>query len=77
MEYREIVFEISDILYKFDSEMPIHKAFKAGIGPFGEPQIVKEIADRLGKNHPGVRTKRKPDMEIGNEWAIEFKIVRP
>jgi hypothetical protein len=40
MDYIEIVNIIADILKEFDAEMPIHKTFRPGIGPFGEPQIV-------------------------------------
>ena len=77
MHYSEIVFEIANILKDFDAERPIHKGFQPGIGPFGEPQIVREIADRLNRKYSTVKTKRTPDMQIGNDWAIEFKIVRP
>lgn len=77
MDYVEVVKIIADILKEFDTERPVHKSFQPGIGPFGEPQIVKEISKRLvAKSFPS-KTKRKPDLEIGREWAIEFKIVRP
>jgi hypothetical protein len=39
MELDEIVCAVADVLKEFDSEMPIHKSFKAGIGPIGEPQL--------------------------------------
>lgn len=77
MEYSEIVKIIADILKEFDSESPIHKAFRPGIGPFGEPQIVRVIADRLSNKGIVAITKRTPDLEIQHQWAIEFKIVRP
>ncbi len=77
MEYIEIVKTIADILKEFDEERPIHKAFRAGIGPFGEPQIVGIIAKRLSARGIEAQTKRTPDLEIQNQWAIEFKIVRP
>lgn len=77
MDYAELVKIIADILKEFDSEKPIHKTFKAGIGPFGEPQIVREIAERLvGKGIPA-RTRRTPDLEIKHDWALEFKVIRP
>jgi hypothetical protein len=76
-QYFEIVRTIADILKRFDSEQPTHKEFKPGIGPFGEPQIVKVIANRISKFGLPANTRRCPDLEIGNEWAIEFKIVRP
>lgn len=77
MNYNEFVNIIADILKKFDSEKPIHKSFQPGIGPFGEPQIVKIIAERLQEFGVLAKTKRIPDLVVQNEWAIEFKIVRP
>jgi hypothetical protein len=77
MEYRNIVITITDILKEFDSEMPTHKAFQPGIGPFGEPQIVGIIARKLSTKGISAETKRTPDLDIQHQWAIEFKIVRP
>ena len=77
MDYSEIVKTIADILKEFDAEMPIHKAFRPGIGPFGEPQIVGMIAKRLSAKGIAAQTKRTPDLDIQHQWAIEFKIVRP
>jgi hypothetical protein len=78
MELNEIVKDVADVLAQFDSEKPVHKAFKAGIGPFGEPQLVRVISDRLndlGKYE--TQTKKTPDMILNGEWFVEFKIVRP
>jgi hypothetical protein len=77
MEYIDIVKTIADLLKNFDSEKPINKSFQPGIGPFGEPQIVKLIAQRLSNKGIPSQTKRTPDLDINHEWAIEFKIVRP
>ena len=78
MQLSEIVTCIADILKEFDSECPIHKSFKPGIGPFGEPQLVIEIANRLTEIGIDARTRRTPaDMDVQDTWAIEFKIVRP
>jgi hypothetical protein len=77
MEYSEIVKTIADILKEYDLEAPIHKAFRPGIGPFGEPQIVGVIAQRLLKKGITAKTRRTPDLDIEHQWAIEFKIVRP
>ncbi len=74
---KEIVCDVADILKSFDSEKPVHKNFKAGIGPFGEPQILKVVSNRLnqftGKYH--TQTKQTPDLAVNDSWAIEFKIV--
>jgi len=77
MELAQIVSDVANVLKDFDSEKPIHKNFSPGIGPFGEPQLVREISDRLNKLGYQSRTRRTPDLEINGEWAIEFKIVRP
>lgn len=74
----EIVRVVADILKDFDSEQPIHKSFGPGIGPFGEPQLVIQIAKRLTELGILARTTKTPaDMDILGEWAIEFKVVRP
>lgn len=77
MEFSVLVTLIADILKEFDSERPTHGSFQAGIGPFGEPQIVKEIARRLSAQGVAAETKLKPDLKLGQDWAIEFKIARP
>jgi hypothetical protein len=77
MKYDELVNIVADILKMLDAEKPVHKDFHPGIGPFGEPQIVKIIAQRLQNIGIAAQTKRIPDMVVQNDWAIEFKIVRP
>lgn len=77
MQYLYLVRTIADILKEFDDQKPIHKEFKPGIGPFGEPQIVNIIAEKLNDKGIPARTRRTPDLDIQGNWAIEFKIVRP
>jgi len=77
MDYEDIVISIADILKEFDTERPVHKLFQPGIGPFGEPQIVGIIAQRLSSKGIKAETRRTPDLDIQHLWAIEFKIVRP
>src|SRR5215475_9485889 len=77
MEYSEVVRAVADILKAFDSEKPVHKAFQAGIGPFGEPQIVSVIARRFSAKGIPSQTRRTPDLALQHEWAVEFKMVRP
>lgn len=77
MMLNKVVIEIADFLKEFDSAKPVHKGFRPGIGPFGEPQIVKEIAKGLSIKGIRSKTHRIPDLSIGEEWAIEFKIARP
>jgi len=68
---------IADQLAAFDREAPVHKSFQPGIGPFGEPQLIKVLATRLTTIGYGAKTRRTPDLEIGRRFAIECKIVRP
>lgn len=77
MDLNALVKLVANTLKELDTESPIHKSFKPGIGPFGEPQLIKALALRLISQGFAARTRRAPDLEIGADWAIEFKIVRP
>lgn len=77
MGYSQLIKIIADILKEYDAEKPVHKVFKAGIGPFGEPQIVSIISAKLNQVGIPAKTRRTPDLAIQGDWAIEFKIVRP
>ncbi len=73
----ELVRAVADTLKEFDAERPVHKAFQPGIGPFGEPQLIKKLSLRLSSQGLDARTHRTPDLAVGSKWAVEFKIVRP
>ena len=76
----QLVSDVSRCLYEIDASGTRFKDFQPGIGPFGEPQLVKLIAERLNENSGyGGRavTKRSADLLIRGEWAIEVKIARP
>lgn len=78
MKIAELVSVVADSLKEFDSERPVHRSFKPGVGPFGEPQLLIEIARRLTGMGISARTnKTRADMDVQDVWAIEFKIVRP
>lgn len=80
MDLQELVSDIADILVEIDRAGEPFRQFKPGVGPYGEPQLVRLLAinlNRLGKYGGRVRTKRSPDLLIPDEWAIEFKITRP
>ena len=77
MELQELVRLIADTLKEFDYSRPIFKAFGAGIGPYGEPQLVKKLSELLSAMGYPTRTAKTPDLMFGTEWALEFKIVRP
>ena len=80
MELEEVVTDIADALVSVDASRVPHRSFQPGVGPYGEPQLVKLIATFLNdirKYHGKVCTRRTPDLLIPNEWAVEFKIARP
>jgi hypothetical protein len=78
MELQTILHDIADYLQEYDLTRPVHKSFQPGVGPFGEPQLIKAIAIGLASKGYTCFVKQKPDLEIGmREWAIEFKLARP
>lgn len=80
MELEEVLADVTAALVAIDAPRQPFRIFQPGIGPYGEPQLVKLIAAHLNQlpNYNGkVRTKRCPDLLIPGEWAIEFKITRP
>jgi hypothetical protein len=51
-----------------------------GVGPYGEPQLVKLIANYLNElplYGGNAKSRRTPDLLIFSLWALEFKIARP
>jgi hypothetical protein len=80
MELSSVVEDVADTLKRIDSSKLTFKTFQAGVGPYGEPQLTKLIAQELSKlprYSEGVTSKRTPDLLIAEGWAIEIKIVRP
>ena len=80
MNLSEVINDITDALVLIDASKVPFRKFKPGVGPYGEPQLVKLISDNLNelpKYNEKVITKRTPDLLIPNEWALEFKIARP
>jgi hypothetical protein len=80
MELSQVVSDIGCALARVDKSGEPFRAFKPGVGPYGEPQLVGRIAiylNGLPEYFGAVRTKRTPDLLIPDEWAIEFKIARP
>lgn len=80
MELAQIVNDVADALTTIDREAEPHKQFKAGVGPYGEPQLLKAVANHLNESpiYCGIaKTKRTPDLLISGHWALEFKIARP
>lgn len=80
MELDELLTDIADALASIDASRAPFRSFQPGVDPYGEPQLVKLVADylnRLPKYHGTVCTRRTPDLLIPKEWAVEFKIARP
>jgi hypothetical protein len=80
MNLDELLTDVTAALARIDSSRQCFRTFQAGVGPYGEPQLVKLIAAHLNQlqNYNGMaRTKRCPDLLIPNKWAVEFKITRP
>ena len=80
MELRVLVGDIADALKAIDSARVPFKQFRPGVGPYGEPNLVKLLAATLNKTaryRDLVRVMRTPDLLIEGLWAIEFKIARP
>lgn len=80
MELQTVATDIADALATIDGSRVPFKQFQPGVGPYGEPQLVRKIAEYLGglSGYLGlVATKRMPDLLIRGHWALEFKIARP
>ena len=80
MDLGEVVTGIADALVSIDASRVPHRTFHPGVGPYGEPQLVKLIAAFLNgrpKYDGKACTRRTPDLLIPDEWALEFKIARP
>ena len=77
---KKLTREIADALVTIDQSRVPFRQFKPGVGPYGEPQLLKEIA-RILDSREGmkglVKTRRTPDLLIKDSWALEFKIARP
>lgn len=80
MKLRKVASDIADELVAFDVSRVPFRAFRPGVGPYGEPQLIHEIARRLNTRNEyagKLITKRTPDLLIKGNWALEFKIARP
>ncbi len=80
MDLQEVVTDVMAALIAVDSSRRPFKHFQPGVGPYGEPQLVKLIAGHLNtlpKYDTRVLTKRSPDLLVPGFWAIEFKVARP
>jgi hypothetical protein len=80
MELAAFVEDIADALAAIDSSRKSFRSFQPGVGPYGEPQLIKLVAAHLNtrpRYGGNALTKRIPDLLIRGGWAVEFKITRP
>src|SRR5205823_3486111 len=78
---KSAVDAFADGLRAIDTGGVPHKAFKPGVGPYGEAEAVRLALQHMRTQSPelfaAAKTKRLPDVLIPGQWALEFKIVRP
>ena len=81
---QRVISDIANTLVTIDSsKVPFQtrsRSYSPGVGPYGEPQLLKKISSILNKNdayHRKIVTRRTPDLLIHGSWALEFKIIRP
>lgn len=80
MELPQVLVDLADVLVAIDSSRVPFKRFRPGVGPYGEPQLLQLVKDRMNelKAYRGtIVTKRTPDLLLKGQWALEFKIARP
>ena len=80
MNLERVISDIADALKSIDTSGVRFKDFRAGVGPYGEPQLVKLIAEHLSRSPQyaqGAKTMKTPDLLIAGFWALEIKIARP
>ena len=75
-----IVSEFADSLIMIDTSGIPFRKYSPGVGPYGEPQLLKKISQEMNSNpnYKGrIETKRDPDFLIKGFWALEVKLARP
>lgn len=80
MELQEVVADVANSLVSLDECRIPFKKFRPGVGPYGEPQLLRIVAESLNRlplYRGTVQTKRTPDLLIPGHWALEFKLARP
>jgi hypothetical protein len=80
MELSTIVEDVANNLVDIDSSRIPFKEFQPGVGPYGEPQLLRAVVERLDRlfAYTGkIATRRTPDVLVSGVWAMEFKLARP
>jgi hypothetical protein len=80
MDLFDLIGKVANAIIFIDQSRAPFRSFQPGVGPYGEPQLLKLIASHLN-NIPQlngrVGTMRTPDLLVIGDWAMEFKIARP
>jgi len=80
MDLSRVVEDAANAFVEIDSSRVPFKKFQPGVGPYGEPQLLRAMVqklDRLGPYAGKIATRQMPDILIGSLWALEFKLARP
>ena len=80
IQLEEVANDVLGAILQVDTSAEPFKDFQPGVGPYGEPQLVKRISGHLNllpRYEGSVQTRRTPDLLIPGQWAIEFKLARP
>jgi hypothetical protein len=80
MDLLGVITDITEAIVQVDASGVPFRNFRVGVGPYGEPQLLRLISKRLNKTpkyNRAVLTRRTPDLLIPGRWAMEFKIARP
>ncbi len=76
MELDEVAADIADALVRVDTSRNPFRGFQPGVGPYGEPQVVKRIVacmNELDRYHNSALAKRTPDLLIPGEWQSKSR----
>jgi hypothetical protein len=83
----DFVAQFAGSLKEVDNRGPQHKNYQPGIGPHTESRTVDLVIEELKGVHPelyggaGEKTfpssRKRCDLVIPEEWAIELKLARP
>ena len=68
-----IASEFADSLVLIDKSGIPFRNYSPGVGPYGEPQLLKKIVQLMNSNpdYKGrIETKREPDLLFKGYWAI-------
>jgi hypothetical protein len=79
-ELEQVVSDVLDALLAVEVSLESFKTHQLGVGPYGEPQLVKRIAQHsnsLPAYKNSVQTRKTPDLLIPDQWAIEPKSQAP